>query len=68
MTDGEKNVLIKMAKMIAELAYLNGVYEAVLKRNVKDWKEQIEVANASPGFQALRREIESKQRSIEKTN
>jgi hypothetical protein len=43
-----------------------GVYEAILKGNVKDWKEQIEVVNASPRFQALRREIDSTQRSIEK--
>lgn len=66
MTDDEKNVLKQMGKMISELVYVMGVYEAILKGNVKDWKEQIEVVNASPRFQALRREIDSTQRSIEK--
>lgn len=66
MTDDEKRVLKQLGKMVSDLAYLKGVYEAVLKKHVKEWKEEVEVANASPDFQALRQEIDSRQRSIEK--
>jgi len=66
VTDDEKNVLKQLGKMFSELSYLIGVYEAILKRHVKDWREQIEIANASPGFQELRKEIDSRQRSVEK--
>lgn len=52
--------------MSSELTYLKGVYQGVLKRNVKHWKEQIEIANASSDFQALRRKIDSMQRGVEK--
>jgi hypothetical protein len=65
MTDDEKNVLKQLGKMVSELAYVVGVYEAILKKNVRDWREQIEVANASPDFQALRQEIDRRQREIE---
>ena len=66
MTDDEKKVLKQLGKMVSDLAYLKGVYEAVLKKHVKEWKEEVEVANALPNFQALRQEIDSRQRSIEK--
>ena len=66
MTDDEKKVLKQLGKMVSDLAYLKGVYEAVLKKHVKEWKEEVEVANASPGLQALRQEIDSRQRSVEK--
>jgi hypothetical protein len=65
MTDDEKNVLKRLGKMFSELAYMVGVYEAILKRNVKDWREQIEIANASPDFQALRKEIDRRQQEVE---
>jgi hypothetical protein len=65
MTHDEKRVLKELGKMISELAYLVGVYEAVLKRHVKDWREEVAVANATPAFQSLRREIDSRQQSIE---
>lgn len=66
MTDDEKNVLKQLSKMCSDLIYYRAVYEGALKKNVKDWKEQTEIANASSDFQALRRKIDSKQREIEK--
>jgi hypothetical protein len=66
MTDDEKNVLKQLSKMIAKLAFMNGVYEGVLKTNVGDWKERVEIANASPEFQALHRKIDGMQQDIEK--
>ncbi len=65
MTDDEKNVLKQLGKMVSDLAYMVGVYEAILKTNVKDWREQIEIANASPSFQALRKEINRRQQEVE---
>ncbi len=65
MTDDEKKVLKQLGKMIADLAYLVGVYEAVLKKHVEDWKGKVELAKASTGFQTLRREIDSRQKNIE---
>jgi hypothetical protein len=66
MTDDEKKVLKQLGKMISDLIYLKGVYEAVLKKRVNDWKDEIEAANASSDFQALRRKIMDRQREIEK--
>jgi hypothetical protein len=66
MTDDEKKVLKQLGRMVSDLAYLKAVYEAVLKKHVKEWKEEIEVAKASSGLQALRQEIDSRQRSVEK--
>ena len=66
MTDDEKKVLKQLGKMVSDLIYLKGVYEAVLKKRVNDWKDEIEVANASSDFQALRRKIMQTQREVEK--
>jgi hypothetical protein len=66
MTDDEKKVLKQLGKMVSDLIYLKGVYEAVLKKRVNDWKNEVEVANASADFQALRRKILDRQREIEK--
>jgi hypothetical protein len=66
MTDDEKNVLKQLGKMVSDLIYVKGVYEAVLKKHVRGWREEIEIANASAGFQALRQEMENMQRGIEK--
>jgi len=65
MTDDEKKDLKQLGKMISELAYLVGVYEAVLKKRVEDWKGEVELANSSAGFQALRQEIDRRQKSVE---
>ena len=66
MTDDEKKVLKQLGKMVSDLIYLKGVHEAVLKKRVSDWKNEIEVANASSDFQALRRKIMDRQREVEK--
>jgi len=66
MTDDEKKVLKQLGKMVSDLIYLKGVHEAVLKKRVSDWKIEIEVANASSDFQALRRKIMDRQREVEK--
>ena len=66
MTDDEKKVLKQLGKMVSDLIYLKGVHEAVLKKHVKEWKNEIEAANASSDFQALRRKIREKQREIDK--
>jgi hypothetical protein len=66
MTDDEKKVLKQLGKMLSDLIYIKGVNEAVLKKHVKEWKEEVEVASASPEFQAFRQEMDSRQRSVEK--
>ena len=53
MTDDEKKVLKQLGKMISDLIYLKGVYEAVLKKRVNDWKDEIEAANASSDFHII---------------
>ncbi len=65
MTDDEKGLLKEMSKMICDLVFLVGVYEAVVKRHVGHWREEVAAANASPAFQSLRREIESTRQSID---
>jgi hypothetical protein len=65
MTDDEKKVLKQLGKMVSDLIYLKGVYEGVLKEHVKEWKIEIEIANASSDFQALRRKIMEAQREME---
>ena len=66
MTDDEKKAMKQLGKMVSDLIYEKGVYEGVLKKHVKEWKNEIEVANATPDFQAMRRIIFNRQRELEK--
>jgi hypothetical protein len=66
MNDDEKKVLKQLGKMVSDLIYLKGVHEAVLKKHIKEWKAEVEVANASLEFQALRQKLFDRQKEVEK--
>jgi hypothetical protein len=59
MTEDEKNVTKYMSRVIFDLTRLKAVYEFVLKRNVEDWQEKVEAANASGPLQEFAQSLEN---------
>lgn len=65
MTDDEKNIVKQMNRLLLDLAYVKAVYEGVLGTQVRDWRAQVEAANAAPEFQQIRRVLEEARQAID---
>jgi hypothetical protein len=58
MTDEEKYVAKEMSRTILQLTYLKALNEAVLKKCVSNWQEELAIAESSPVLKGFRKNID----------
>jgi hypothetical protein len=65
MTDEEKAIVKEMNRVVLELTYLKGLYEAVLKKRVEDWEREMAAASESSHFKEFRKRIDEAREAAE---